>query len=324
MPATSNLASNAATKSGEREIVATRLFNAPRDLVFRMWTDPQHIARWWGPNGFTTTIEEINVKPGGVWRFVMHGPDGRDYQNRIVYQEVVKPERLVYDHVSGPLFRATVTFTDRGGRTEINVRMLFETAELRDKVATEFGAVEGLTQHLGRLAEHLETAAEEFVISRTFDAPRDLMFRLWTEADHLKQWFSPKGLKTFHCTNDLRPGGVMHYGMRAPDGSEIWGKWVHREIVKPERLVFVVSFSDPQGGITKYPMAPDWPREWLSTVLFVERDGKTEVTVRWLPINATESERKTFVSGRESMTGGWTGTFDQLEDHVARTAGGRA
>lgn len=143
------------TNTADRAISATRVFDAPRDLVFQMWTDPKHIGNWWGPNGFTTTIYEMDVRPGGVWRFVMHGPDGRDYQNKIIYVEVVRPERLVYDHVSGPVFRATVTFADEGGKTKLAMQMLFETAELRSKVAEEFGAVEGLNQTLNHLAELL-------------------------------------------------------------------------------------------------------------------------------------------------------------------------
>jgi uncharacterized protein YndB with AHSA1/START domain len=145
----------AAASSADREIVSTRVFDAPRELVFQMWTDPEHVAKWWGPKGFTNTIYEMDVRPGGVWRFVMHGPDGVDYQNKIVYIEVVKPERLVYSHVSGPQFRATVTFTDQGDKTGIRVRMLFPSATERDDTVKKFGAVEGLNQTLERLAQHL-------------------------------------------------------------------------------------------------------------------------------------------------------------------------
>jgi uncharacterized protein YndB with AHSA1/START domain len=144
-----------AAGSADREITATRVFDAPRDLVFQMWTDPKHVAQWWGPNGFTTTIHEMDVRPGGVWRFVMHGPDGVDYSNKSVYVEVVKPERLVYDHVSGPKFRATVIFEDRGGKTSVTVRMLFESVAERERTIEKFGAVEGLNQTLGRLKDHL-------------------------------------------------------------------------------------------------------------------------------------------------------------------------
>jgi len=140
--------------TADREIVATRVFDAPRDLVFRMWTDPAHIMRWWGPNGFTTTIHEMDVRPGGMWRFIMHGPDGVDYPNEILYREIMAPERLAYAHVA-PAFETTVTFAEERGRTTVRVRMLFGTAAERDAVLTQYGAVEGLNQTLGRLDEYL-------------------------------------------------------------------------------------------------------------------------------------------------------------------------
>ncbi len=153
--AAGNVLSNAAAKAGEREIVCTRLFEAPRALVFAMFTDRQHIGRWWGPRGFSLTIHEMDVRPGGHWRFVMHGPDGRDYDNHHVYREIVPPERLVMYHQSPPSFEMQVTFTERGEKTEVNVRTIFESGKLRDAVAAEFGAVEGLTQTLTRLEELL-------------------------------------------------------------------------------------------------------------------------------------------------------------------------
>jgi uncharacterized protein YndB with AHSA1/START domain len=156
----------------------------------------------------------------------------------------------------------------------------------------------------------------DFVITRLFDAPRDLMWKVWTEEDRLARWFGHKGVKIFHSKNDLRPGGVYHYGMRTEDGKEMWGRWIYREIVKPERLVFVVSFSDPKGGITRHPLAPDWPAEILSTVTFTQQGEKTSVTVRWVAINATEAERQAFHAGQDSMKQGWSGTFDQLAEYL--------
>ena len=138
-----------------REIVSARILDAPRERVFAAWTDPARLARWWGPKGFRNTFHEFDPRPGGVWRFIMHGPDGRDYPNRIVYVEIVKPERLVYTHVSGPKFQATATFDEQGGKTTLTMRMLFDTAEERDRTVKVFGAVEGLQQTLGRLAEHV-------------------------------------------------------------------------------------------------------------------------------------------------------------------------
>lgn len=157
-----------------------------------------------------------------------------------------------------------------------------------------------------------------FVISRLLDAPRDKVWKAWTEVERLKQWWGPKGFTVSHCTLDLRPGGTMHYCLRSPDGNDMWGRFVYREIVKPERLVWVNSFSDEKGGVTRHPMSPDWPREMLTTVSFAEQKGGTLVTVQWVPIDASEAERRTFEDGRDSMKQGWTGTFEQLEQYLAR------
>jgi uncharacterized protein YndB with AHSA1/START domain len=148
---------------GDREIAAVRVFDAPRELVWKVWTDPEHVGKWWGPNGFSTTTFSMDVRPGGQWRFVMHGPDGRDYQNKITYLEVVKPERLAYRHggdkeVEPVNFQVTVTFREQGGKTRVDMRMVFPSAEAREHVIEAYGAFEGLKQHLGRLAEYLARA----------------------------------------------------------------------------------------------------------------------------------------------------------------------
>lgn len=143
-----------------RSIIGTRVFDAPRELVWTMWTDPKHLAQWWGPNGFSTTTSAFDMRPGGVWRFIMHGPDGRDYENRITFDEIVKPERLVYHHGGGedvePVqFTTTVTFEDLGGKTRLTMRGVFPSAAERDRVIKEYGADKGLVQTLTRLGEYL-------------------------------------------------------------------------------------------------------------------------------------------------------------------------
>lgn len=300
-----------------REIGTTRVFDAPRDLVFRMYTEPRHVAQWWGPKGFSATIHTMDVRPGGVWEFVLHGPDGRDYLNRCVYLEVKEPERLEWDHLSGPVFRATAVFEDLGGKTRVTTWMRFESEELRDKVAQEYGAVEGLEQTLNRLDEYLPTVNDdEFVIVRSFDAPRDLMWKVWTDQEHMSHWFGPKGTTIVHSDNDFRPGGTYHYAMGTPDGGKMWGRWVYREITPPERLVFVSSFSNEKGEVAPSPFAHDWPLETLSTITFDEYHGKTTVTVRWSPLTATDAQRKTFAASMPSMRGGWSGTFEQLAGYL--------
>jgi uncharacterized protein YndB with AHSA1/START domain len=152
---------SSSTNTADREIVITRVFDAPRELVFKAWTDPNHVAHWWGPRGFTTTIHEMDVRPGGVWKLVMHGPDGTDYPNKIIFDEVSPPERLVYTNSGGKKggpsaqFQNTVTFDEQDGKTRLTMRLLFPSTEARELVAKEYGAIEGGNQTLGRLAEYL-------------------------------------------------------------------------------------------------------------------------------------------------------------------------
>ena len=153
-----------------------------------------------------------------------------------------------------------------------------------------------------------------FEISRVFDAPRERVWQAWTEAEHLKKWWGPKGFVVTHCKVDLRPGGMHLYCLRAPDGSDMWGRMVYREIRKPERLVWINSFSDPKGGITRHPMHQTWPLELHTTALFEAQGNRTKVTIQWLPgEGSSDLERKTFDENRPSMNMGWSGTFDQHE-----------
>src|SRR5260370_27201709 len=127
-----------ARDTASRELVVSRIIDAPRELVYEAWTDPKHLAQWWGPNGFSATMHSFEFRPGGIWRFVMHGPDGRDYQNRITWDEIAAPERLVYRHggdadVEPVQFRTTVTFEAAGGKTQLALRPLFPSAQGRHR-----------------------------------------------------------------------------------------------------------------------------------------------------------------------------------------------
>ena len=164
-----------------------------------------------------------------------------------------------------------------------------------------------------------EVAADrEISATRVFDAPRELVWKAWTERERLMQWFGPKGFVMPAAKLDFRPGGVFHYSLQSPDGLEMWGKFVYREIVAPERIVLVNSFSDAKGGLTRPPLSDTWPLEMLSTTTFIEQDGKTIITLRWVPLNPTEEERKTFDTSHEGMKQGWTGTMDQLTAYLAK------
>jgi uncharacterized protein YndB with AHSA1/START domain len=148
-----NATNNIATKVGERGIVITRIYDAPRDLVFDAWTKQEHLSKWWGPQGFTTTFQEFDMKPGGTWKFIMHGPDGVDYPNTIVFVEVDKPERIVLQFDGFPNFVGTATFEDLVGKTKLTYSTIFETAAEFDEVKPY--AVPGAEQTMDRLGEHL-------------------------------------------------------------------------------------------------------------------------------------------------------------------------
>ncbi|MCH1912528.1 SRPBCC family protein [Leptospira noguchii] len=148
------------TSTSDREIRATRIFDAPRDLVFRMWTEPEHVIHWWGPKGFTNTFETMDVRPGGIWKFIMHGPDGTDYPNLIVFLEIIRPEKLVYKHGSDMEdhpgdFHVTVLFSEQNGKTTLDMTMLFNTVQQRNETVEKYGAIEGLNQTMDRLVEYL-------------------------------------------------------------------------------------------------------------------------------------------------------------------------
>jgi uncharacterized protein YndB with AHSA1/START domain len=164
----------------------------------------------------------------------------------------------------------------------------------------------------------VEAKSADFVISRVLEAPRELVWKCFTEPERMQQWWGPKGFTVVAAKMDLRVGGTYHYGMRAPDGRVMWGKFVYREIVPPQRIVFVNSFSDEAGGLTRHPLSPTWPLEMLSTFSFEELSGgRTRFTIRWSPLNATPEEQKTFDAGHFSMQQGWGGTLDQLTAYLA-------
>jgi uncharacterized protein YndB with AHSA1/START domain len=162
-----------------------------------------------------------------------------------------------------------------------------------------------------------ESAARELVVTRVFNAPRELMWKALTEPERLEHWWGPKGFTSRIHKLELRPGGTFLYSQRNAEGLEMWGKWVYREIIAPERLVFVSSFTDEKGNLSRHPFEPNWPLETLGTSTFTEDRGRTTATVRMVPINATESEQQTFFAGVNFMEEGFAGTWDKLDKYLA-------
>jgi len=152
----------------QREMVITRTLDAPAELVWQAWTTPEHLAHWWGPDGFTITTESHEFKEGGVWKFTMHGPDGKNYSNKSVYREIDPPRKIVYSHGGasddddrdGVSFVSTITFAEKDGKTEVTMRSLFPSAEALQTAIQQYGALEGGKQHLASLARYVETLQE--------------------------------------------------------------------------------------------------------------------------------------------------------------------
>lgn len=164
----------------------------------------------------------------------------------------------------------------------------------------------------------VEAEESELMITRIFDAPRELVAKVWAESEHLKQWWGPKGFTMNISSLDFRPGGVFHYSQKSPDGHEMWGKFVYHEINLPEKLVFASSFSDEEGNTVRAPFSATWPLEILNTLTFSEHSGKTTLVMRGVPVNTTEEERETFKAMHDGIRQGFAGTFDQLADYLAK------
>jgi len=165
----------------------------------------------------------------------------------------------------------------------------------------------------------MTTGGVDFAIFRVLDAPRERVWAALTDPEQMKQWWTPQNFTMIAMNMDFRPGGFLHMGMQSGEGYKMWGKFVYEEIVPAERLVFINSFSNKDGDITRHPIVPTWPKQTKITVtLKPEDDGKTRLNVRWTPHNATEVEQKTFDVSHVGMQATWGGTFDRLAVYLER------
>jgi uncharacterized protein YndB with AHSA1/START domain len=315
--------SSALSPSADRELVTTRVLNAPRELVWRAWSDPGHIGQWWGPNDFRTTTSEFDLRAGGVWRFVMHGPDGRDYPNRVTFREVQAPGLLSYHHDDdgdGAIrFETTVLFEERGDQTAVTMRALFPTAETLALVVREYGAAEGAQQNMVRLASYVAALKDagagpvssdfkveapgelQIVITRTFDAPAELLFRAMTAPEHVAQWWGPRGYAMVHCEMDFRPGGRWRFIQRDLEGNEHAFRGEFLAIEPPTRVVQTFEYEPWAGHVSTETMT-----------LTPMPDGRTSIEV--VSVFSSVEDRDGMLSS--GMEGGARETYDRLEEYA--------
>ncbi len=298
------------TLPSDREILMTRVFDAPARLVFEAWTQAAHLVHWFGRHGWTLPVCEVDFKVGGGWRFVMRGPKGQEMGMRGVYREIVPFERLVYtesfDDYAGESVN-TLTFAERDGKTTLTTRVVYPAKENRDAMMGT-SMEEGVNECFDRLAGHLETmdatAPQELMISRVFHAPREVVFRAWTDAEQFRQWWGPKGFTNPVCDVDARPGGALLVHMRAPNGVIYPMTAVFLDVAPPERIVFQNSALNEKG---------ESMFEVLQTVIFGEEGAKTRVTVHATVLRAGP-EAAQHLAGMEM---GWSMTLERLGEYLA-------
>jgi uncharacterized protein YndB with AHSA1/START domain len=297
-------------------VVVERTFAAPVAQVWKALTDLEQMRVWY------FDLKEFKPEVGFEFEFIVQH-EGRKYHHLCRVTEAVPERKIAYTwRYKGEEGDSLVTFELFAEGAKTRLRLTHEGLETFPKTPSfarknfEAGWT-GIASELQRFVEG-PAAGSEFVISRTFDAPRNLVWKAWTERERLMQWFGPKGFAMTVAKLDFRPGGKFHYCLRSTDGKEMWGKFVYREIVAPERIVLVNSFSDEHERLSRHPMSPTWPLEMLTTTTFTEENGKTTVTVRWIPLDAIPEEQKTFDVSHDGMRQGWSGTFDQLAEYLER------
>jgi uncharacterized protein YndB with AHSA1/START domain len=316
--------------AGQREFTITRIFHAPKTMVFKAWTDPKQIAQWWGPHGFNTSVCEMDLRIGGAYRIVMRGPDGAEYPMKGFYQEIVENQRLVYtadlsEHPQdwwnmvapdrrtekpiGPIIN-TITFDEHDGKTTLTIRMAFESSQIRD-AHVRLGMADGWSQSFEKMDELLAsrspTADREIKISRIVDAPRELVWNAMTDPAQVIHWWGPRGFTTTIETMDVNPGGHWNYVMHGPDGTDYPNYSVFREVLKPQRLVFT------QGGAKKGGPEAQFVGTWTFDEL---APGKTQVTIHM--VFPTAAARDTVVKQYGAIEGGKQ-TLQRLTEHLAKS-----
>ncbi|PTX97411.1 hypothetical protein DB346_20665 [Verrucomicrobia bacterium LW23] len=307
------------------EIPIIRLYNAPVKLVWEVWTDLKHVAKWWGPRGFTLTTHCKDFRSGGKWIYTMHGPDGTDYPNITTYHEIVDYKKLVYDHGGNEerqkLFTVTATFEEQGNKTLLTLSFALPTEE-EAKAMKEFIRLANGNSTWDRLGEYLEMETEGrdiFIINHSFSTSVEKLFEMWVTPELFAQWLGPAGCRMHFIEASVREGGTAMWEMTTSDGNSKFWKLHYRKICPPYLLEYTQSFCDKNGNFARHPMADPYPGTLRTLVTFAEEDaGEARVTVMWEVYGeSTEAERKTFHNIKPVMMKGWTESFDKLRALLA-------
>jgi uncharacterized protein YndB with AHSA1/START domain len=292
----------------DRTLVTTRVFDAPREMVFKAWTDPAQFGRWFPPDHFSAPVCQLDVRSGGSLRIDMKGDDdagdfaGAVFPAKGVYREVVPNERLVFtlkgvEEGPPPMVLTTVIFEDQGRKTKVTIYQTAETVADYEELV-KIGASEGLRQSLDKLAvlvgkgpdTTVSVTGRTLALTRVFDAPRDLVWQAFTDPAHIVKWMFSNDWESPFANTDVRPGGKFEIGMRPADHSEDGFTFAgtYREVVKPERIVQVIG----DGRVM--------------TTTFEDQRGKTKLTLT-VEMSLGEEQERT----------GWTQILEHFAQHIA-------
>ncbi len=306
------------TLPSERELMITHVFDAPREMVWKAMTDPAAIPLWWGPRQYETTVDKMDVRPGGGYRFVQHDAEGTEHAFRGEYREVTAPERLVqtfeYEAMAGHISVETATLEEIGGKTTITIVSRFDSVEDRDGMINS-GMEGGMRETYERLDLHLANrvaaASGDLVVTRLFDAPRELMWKAWSEPEHFMRWYGPKSFTSPECDIDFREGGKHRFCMEMPDGTRLYTAGIYQTIDPMNQIVYTDAFSDEHGTpipASSMGFSEGFPTESTVTVTFEEIAGKTLMTLRQSRLASGE------VLDNAAM--GWNQSFDKLAESL--------
>jgi uncharacterized protein YndB with AHSA1/START domain len=311
---------------GSLEVVITHKFDAPRDLVYKIYVDPGLIPEWWGPKNLTTVVDQMEVIPGGIWRYIQTDPQRNVFAFHGVYHSLEPYQRIVstfeWEGMPGHVCFVTTSFEERDGKTIVTQQNIFQSVQDRDGMiqqGMEQGMVEG-DERFNELLDKLtagETIARSMLhhagdgtsisITRIFDAPRERVWQEWTNPDLYMCWWGPKDFTAPYARFDLHEGGKFLSCMRGPDGKDYWDTGIFREIREPNRIVYTDSFADEKGNVVPasyYGFKGDTPLEMEVELTLEDVGGKTRLTLEHCGFTDAEMASQ----ARE----GWGQSFDKL------------
>ncbi len=317
------------------EVIIMRTFDAPPERVFSWWINPGLLMRWWAPKGWSTPSCKVDLRPGGIFHYCMRSPEGKDFWGRGVYREIAAPQRLVYSdsfsNGEGKMVeparygmsygypsetQVTVTFAGQEGKTRVTV-----LHDVPESIPERSGMQQGWTEMLERLGSelaiatmHTEVGEKEVIFSRVIAAPRARVFKAWTDAMQLGQWWGPNGF-TSVCEMDARPGGTYRVVMRSPEGVEYPLKGTLLEVVESERLAMTMDAEEHPDEwhemLNQYRL-PGEAKHGLKinlAVTFEECDGKTMLAIR----SRFESNSDRDAALKMGMAEGWAQSLERLD-----------